>query len=145
MTRLIIDTSGYLAAATSKHPQHQDVVDVLARIEQPPIVSPLVVAEIDYLVLDKAGVVQELDVIDDLTSDAYELPDVDVDDLRAARKVVAKYQDLKVGLTDAVNVVLADRFDTNEILTTDQRHFRAITPLSRRFAAFRLLPSDEDI
>jgi uncharacterized protein len=145
VTRLIVDTSGYLVAATGKHPRHRDVVDVLSRIEQPPIVSPLVVAEIDYLVLDKAGVVQELEVIDDLTSGAYELPDVDVDDLRAARKVVAKYRGLKVGLTDAVNVVLADRFDTNEILTTDQRHFRAINPLSRQFAAFRLLPSDLDV
>ena len=142
MTRLLIDTSGYLVAATGKHPLHADVLDVLGRTEQPPIVSPLVVAEIDYLVLDKAGVAEELQVIDDLTSGAYELADLDVDDLRAARNVVAKYKDLKIGLTDAVNVVLADRFDTYEILTTDHRHFRTMTPLSRRFAAFRLLPSD---
>lgn len=142
MTRLIIDTSGYLVAATGRHPLHVDVLDVLDRIDQPPIVSPLVMAEIDYLVLDRAGVDQELQVIDDLTSGAYELPDLDVDDLRAARNVVAKYADLKIGLTDAVNVVLADRFDTRDILTTDQRHFRALTPLSRQFAAFRLLPSD---
>lgn len=142
MTRLIIDTSGYLVAATGKHPLHADVRDVLDRTEQPPIVSPLVIAEIDYLVLDKAGVAEELEVIDDLTSGAYELPELDVDDVRAARNVVSKYRDLKIGLTDAVNVVLADRFDTNEILTTDQRHFRAMSPLSRRFAAFRLLPSD---
>lgn len=142
MTRLIIDTSGYLVATTGKHPLHADVLDVLGRTEQPPIVSPLVIAEIDYLVLDKAGVAQELAVIADLTGGAYELADLDVDDLRAARNVVAKYKDLKIGLADAVNVVLADRFDTNEILTTDHRHLRAMTPLSRRFAAFRLLPSD---
>lgn len=142
MTRLIVDTSGYLVAATPKHSLHADVLDILGRVEQPPVVSPLVIAEIDYLVLDKAGIAQELAVIDDLTSGAYELPDLDVDDLRAARHVVARYKDLKIGLTDAVNVVLADRFDTDEILTTDQRHFRAMSPLSRRFAAFRLLPSD---
>jgi uncharacterized protein len=99
-------------------------------------------AEIDYLVLDKAGVARELDVIDDLTSGAYEIPDLDVDDLRAARRLVARHQDLKIGLTDAVNAVLAERYDTNEILTTDQRHFRVITPLTRRFDAFRILPAD---
>ncbi len=99
-------------------------------------------AEIDYLVLDKAGVDAEIDVIDDLASGAYDLPDLDLDDLRSARHLVAKHRDLKIGLADAVNAVLAERFDTNEILTTDQRHFRAITPLSRRFAAFRLLPFD---
>ena len=137
-----MDTSGYLVAVTRSHPLNAEVLDVFARVEQPPIVSPFVMAEIDYLVLDKAGVDQEIDVIDDLTSGAYELPDLDVDDLRAARNVVAKYRDLKIGLTDAINVVLADRFDTNEVLTTDQRHFRAMTPLSRRFAAFRLVPAD---
>jgi predicted nucleic acid-binding protein len=41
-----------------------------------------------------------------------------------------------------VNAVLAERYNTNEILTTDQRHFRVITPLSRRFDAFRTLPAD---
>jgi hypothetical protein len=29
-----------------------------------------------------------------------------------------------------------------KILTADQRHFRVITPLSRKFGAFRLLPAD---
>ena len=46
------------------------------------------------------------------------------------------------GLTDAVNAVLAERYETDGILTTDQRHFRTITPLTRRFDAFRLLPFD---
>jgi hypothetical protein len=82
-----------------------------------------------------AGVVGELDVIDDLTSGAYELPDLDIDDLRTARRVVARHQDLKIGMTDAVSAVLAERYDTNEILTTDQRHFRAIArPRGKRGA-----------
>lgn len=102
----------------------------------------LVIAEIDYMVLDKVGAARELDVIDDLTSGAYEIPDLDVDDLRAARRLVGRHQDLKIGLTDAVNAVLAERYDSNEILTTDQRHFRVIAPLTRRFDAFRILPAD---
>lgn len=70
------------------------------------------------------------------------IPDLDVDDLRAARQLAARHRDLKLEMTDAVNAVLAQRYDTNEILTTDQRHFRAITPLSRRFDALRILPAD---
>lgn len=142
MGRLIIDTSGYLAGTAAKHPLRDTVRDILREATEPPVVSPLVLAEIDYMVLDKVGVAQELAVIDDLTSGAYELPDLDIDDLRTARSLVARHRDLKIGITDAVNAVLADRYDTNEILTTDQRHFRAITPLSRRFDAFRLLPAD---
>lgn len=142
MGRLIIDTSGYLAGTAAKHPLSEAIRDILRAAAEPPVVSPLVLAEIDYMVLDKAGVAQELAVIDDLTSGAYEIADVDVDDVRAARSLAARHRDLKVGITDAINAVLADRYDTNEILTTDQRHFRAITPLSRTFDSFRLLPAD---
>ena len=142
MAQLIIDTSGYLAGTAAAHPFHGAVLKLLGSVRQPPVVSPMVIAEIDYMVLDKAGVARELDVIDDLTSGAYEISDLDVDDLRAARWLVARHQDLKIGMTDAVNAVLAGRYDTNEILTTDQRHFRVITPLTRRFDAFRILPTD---
>lgn len=142
MARLIIDTSGYLAGVFAKHPEHAAVRRLLATVDQPPVLSPLVVAEIDYMVLDARGVEQELAVVDELTGGAYELADVDLDDLRAARHLAEKHRDLKIGLTDAVNAVLAERYETNEILTTDQRHFRAIVPLTRRFDAFRLLPYD---
>jgi len=142
VAQLIIDTSGYLAGTVAAHPLHERVLEILHSAGRPPVISPMVIAEIDYIVLDKAGVARELDVIDDLTSGAYELPDVAVDDLRAARRLVARHQDLKIGMTDAVNVVLADRYDTSEILTTDQRHFRAIVPLTRRFDSFRILPAD---
>jgi predicted nucleic acid-binding protein len=115
---------------------------VLARVDQPPVLSPMVLAEIDYMVLTALGVDKELSVIDDLTSGAYDPADLDADDLRSGRELVARYRDLKIGLTDAVNVVLADRHATNEILTTDQRHYRTLVPLSRRHDAFRLLPLD---
>lgn len=142
MAQLIIDTSGYLAGTAVTHPLHDVVLKVLGGTRQPPVISPLVIAEIDYMVLDKAGVARELEVIDDLTSGAYELADLDIDDLRAARRLVARHQDLKIGMTDAVNAVLAERYDTNEILTMDQRHFRTIAPLTRHFDAFRILPAD---
>jgi predicted nucleic acid-binding protein len=142
VAQLIVDTSGYLAGTAVMHPMHDAVLKILGSARQPPVISPLVIAEIDYMVLDKAGVARELDVIDDLTSGAYELPDLDIDDFRAARHLVARHQDLKIGMTDAVNAVLAERYDTNEILTLDQRHFRAITPLTRRSGAFRIMPAD---
>ncbi len=102
----------------------------------------MVIAEIDYMVLDKAGVAGKLDVIDDLTSGAYEIPDLDIDDLRTARRLAARHQDLRIGTTDAMNAVQAERYDPDEILTTDQRHFRVVTSLTSRFNAFRILPAD---
>ncbi len=46
-----------------------------------------------------------------------------------------------VGLTDAMNVVLAREFRTDVIATLDYRHYRMIRPLTAH-DAFRLLPED---
>jgi hypothetical protein len=40
-----------------------------------------------------------------------------------------------------VNVVLAERYETDSILTLDRRDFRVMRPLTGH-AAFRLLPDD---
>jgi hypothetical protein len=72
--QLIIDTSGYLAGTVGTHTLHDTVLKLLGSVRQPPVVSPMVIAEIDYTVLDKVGTARELDVIDDLTSGAYEIP-----------------------------------------------------------------------
>jgi predicted nucleic acid-binding protein len=43
-------------------------------------------------------------------------------------------------LADASIIVLADRYRTTRLLTFDERHFRAVGPLSA--LAFTLLPAD---
>jgi predicted nucleic acid-binding protein len=51
-----------------------------------------------------------------------------------------RYQDLDLGLADASVVALAGRLHTLNILTLDERHFRAIEVAPGRAA--RLLPFD---
>jgi predicted nucleic acid-binding protein len=143
VARLIVDTSGYLAGLSRTHPLRPAIRDILAQADQAPVISPLVIAELDYLVLSRAGVKAEIEMLDDLTGGAYDLAEVDLDDVRAARGLAARYPKLEIGVTDAMNMVLADRYQTNELLTLDQRHFRAAIPLTTRFPAFRLLPFDQ--
>jgi len=57
-----------------------------------------------------------------------------------AREVVESYRDLRIGLADASIVVLARRYAVSDVLTLDERHFRAI--FGPRDQPFRLLPSD---
>lgn len=59
--------------------------------------------------------------------------------LRVARRVQNRYLALRLDLTDATNVSLAERYETVAVLTLDRRDFRAISPLTGD-AAFRLLP-----
>jgi predicted nucleic acid-binding protein len=58
-----------------------------------------------------------------------------------ARAVIDRYADLRIGLADASIVVLASRYQCQDVLTLDQRHFRAV--LGPDSQPFRLLPVDE--
>jgi uncharacterized protein len=69
---------------------------------------------------------------------AYRLEPFDANDTARAKEVLEKYADLGVGLTDASLVVLAERHGIAEILTLDQRHFRAMRFAGRK--QFRILP-----
>lgn len=61
--------------------------------------------------------------------------------IAAAVEVAERYADGDLGLADASLVALADRVGTIDIATLDERHFRAVPPLTGG-GAFRLLPRD---
>jgi hypothetical protein len=135
---IIADTSGLLALFNRREPDHAAVVAAVAADAEPLVVSPYVVAELDYLVATRLGVEAELAVLAELTSGAYDLVAYGVDDLAVARSVVERYQDQEVGVADASIVVLADRYRTRTLLTLDRRHFDVVRPLGG--GRFRLLP-----
>ena len=58
-----------------------------------------------------------------------------------AKEVVEQYADLEIGLADASIVVLAQRHAVTEVLTLDQRHFRAMRIERRK--RFKVLPFDQ--
>ena len=104
------------------------------------MLSPLVLAELDYLTARIAGVDAELALLAELSSEAYELASFGLDDLTRAAAVVERYRDLPLGLADASLVVLADRYDTDVIGTLDERHFRVVQSLDGR--PLRIVPAD---
>jgi predicted nucleic acid-binding protein len=113
----------------------------LAEAEPPLIISPFVVAEVDYLIQKFAGITGELLFLEEVAVETYDLALFDQKDLVLAATVVQQYRSLGIGLTDASIVVLAERYGTYDILTLDERHFRAVRPLTGR-RSFRLLPAD---
>ncbi|MYB04570.1 MAG: PIN domain-containing protein [Acidimicrobiaceae bacterium] len=138
---MIVDTSLLLAAFVPDQRMHAECAQVL-RTVRPLVLSPLVLAELDYLTARIAGVSAELTLLAELSSGAYELASFGLDDMARARTVVERYQDLPLGLTDASLVVLADRYGTDTIGTLDERHFRVVRSLSGR--PLRILPADAD-
>jgi uncharacterized protein len=137
---MICDTSGLLAAYSANEPAQGKVLGLLKDDPGPLVLSPFVLAELDYLVSQRAGVPSELDVLSDVASGVYHLADCSRGDIAAAAGVVSRYADLRIGLADASIVVLAARYQTTRLLTLDERHFRVIRPLHAE--AFTILPAD---
>jgi predicted nucleic acid-binding protein len=70
----------------------------------------------------------------------YRLEAFDGPDIEAAERIIGRYRALQIGLADASLVVLASRHGTRDVLTLDERHFRALRGPGGR--PFRLLPAD---
>jgi uncharacterized protein len=139
---IICDTSGLLAAYGQDRLCGGPVLQVLEAEAQSLVLSPFVLAELDYLVNSRAGVAAELRVLEDVANRIYRLAEFTARDVARATEVVTQYKDLNIDLVDASIVILADRYDTTRVLTLDERHFRAMKPLHA--ASFTLLPADAE-
>lgn len=137
---LLVDTSGLLSALFPDQERHAQSARVLAESPGPLILSPFVLAEVDYLVTRFGGTSVELELLREVASGAYLLARFHEADVDEAQKVIASYQDLGIGLADASLVVLSRRHRLLDLLTLDERHFRTV--LGHGDKPFRLLPAD---
>lgn len=126
---MIIDTSALLAYFDAAEQDHRAVADVIDDAAEPLVVSPYVVAELDYLVGTRIGVDAELAVLRELAGGAWELADFGNSALEDAAAIIEKYRDQRIGVADASNVVLAHRYRTSTIVTLDRRHFTTLRPV----------------
>jgi predicted nucleic acid-binding protein len=120
---VILDTSALLAYFDANEPAHGPVAGALESAGGPLVVSPYVVAELDYLLLTRRGTNAEQAVLTELGSGAWELAAMDRDRVRAATVLVSRYADVPVGIADASCIVLAEAYGDPVIATLDHRHF----------------------
>jgi predicted nucleic acid-binding protein len=141
---IIGDTSGLVAALNVSDPEHEAARTAL-RTAALTVVSPLVLLEIEHITTRNVCRQAALAVNDWLLAQEQTgrvaVPSLSAATLRKARKIQDRYAALRLDLADAVNVLLAEQFETETILTLDRRDFRAITPLTGKHG-FRLLPDD---
>jgi len=137
---ILLDTSGLLSAIDRSQRQHEACAAVVMSARRPLLLSPFVLAELDYLLATTVGASAQNALLEEVERGAYRLEPFVAADIAAARRVIQRYADLNVGLADASLVVLAKRHRTRDVLTLDERHFRAMRTLDGR--RFRLLPAD---
>jgi uncharacterized protein len=137
---ILLDTSGLLSAIDGSQRHHTACAEALAGATPPRLLSPFVLAELDYLLATQVNGPAQLALLDEVVRGVYRLEPFSAEDVAVARRVMARYANLMIGLADASVVVLAQRHQTRDVLTLDERHFRALrTPDGRRF---RVLPAD---
>lgn len=137
---LILDSSGLLAAIDEGQEDHVAAREVLESTRGPLLISPFVLAELDYMILTRMGQGRELALLGEVARGAYRLERFSEEDVTAAIEVVERYSDFRIGLADASNVVLANRHGTLDVLTLDERDFRTLRGPGGR--PFRVLPAD---
>ena len=128
MPAVIVDTSALLAYFDASEPDHAAVSEVLAAADLL-VVSPYVVAEVDYLVATRHGVDDGLAALDELAGGAWDLAAFDEEGLRLAREVISGYRDQQISVADASIVVLAAQYRTRTIASLDRRHFGVLRSL----------------
>lgn len=136
---ILLDTSGLLAAIDGSQHQHTQAAAALRQASAPLLLSPFVLAELDYLLATKVGTGAQRAMLDEVARGAYRLETFTGDDVALAVVILRRYRDLEIGLADASIVVLAERYGVLDVLTLDYRHFHALRGPGRR--RFRLLPS----
>ncbi len=136
---ILLDTSGLLAALDRAQRHHSKAAASLAAATPPLLLSPFVLAELDYLLARRVGEAARVALLAEVERGAYRLQPFSAEDVRRARTIIERHGDLGISLADASIVVLAEHTQARDVLTLDERHFRV---LAAEDEPLRLLPAD---
>jgi len=137
---IILDTSGLLCAIDASQTHHRAAAAALRQAQAPRLLSPFVLAELDYLLATRVSRPAERALLGQVADGVYQLESFGPDDVARANEILDQYADLDLGLADASLIVLAERHDLVDLLTLDHRHFRAVRGPGGK--PFRILPAD---
>lgn len=132
--------SALLAGLTLRAREHGDVASAHLRADPPLLLSPFVLAELDYLAQRRLGKAAQLRLLDEIARGAYRLEPFTERDVSEALEILERYSEHDVSPADASVVVLANRHGTRDVLTLDERHLRTLTTSDGK--PLRLLPAD---
>jgi hypothetical protein len=137
---LICDAAPLVALADRDEPRRDRLLELLRQERGDLILPAPVAAEVDYMLGVRLGQAARRAFLEDLAARRFEVACLAPGDYATVASLDARYADLELGLAACAVVVLAARFDTDRLLTFDERDFRPVEPL--RGGAFELLPAD---
>jgi predicted nucleic acid-binding protein len=137
---IVLDTGGLLAALDASEALHGPCRAALLAAPGPRLLSPFVLAELDYLVGKRLGRPAQEAVLAEVARGSYRLVPFGSSEIGALINIPREFPTLALGIADASVLWLARTHRASAILTTDLRHFRAFRGADGR--PFRLVPAD---
>ncbi|MCX6553126.1 MAG: PIN domain-containing protein [Acidobacteria bacterium] len=136
---MIIADTGALIALFDQSDRHHDAVRRMYEDDPDRWILPwAILPEVDYLVAAHLGPRAQDLWLADLSSGAFAVEWGRQEDVSAADRLCRRYKTLRLGLVDAVVIVVAERLRADAIATLDVKHFGAVSIKGRP----RLLPRD---
>lgn len=136
---LVLDAAPLVALADAREPQLEKLLRIRDEEEGALVLPAPVAAEVDYLLGVRFGEAARRAFLSDLAAQRYDVACLEAGDYQAVAELDSHYSGLGLGLADCAIAVLAERYKTRRLLSFDERHFRAVTPLQG--GSFDLLPA----
>jgi predicted nucleic acid-binding protein len=136
LAAILVDANALVAATDVRAREHLAVAAVLRRPPGRLVIPALCVCEATYLIERDMGPRVEAAFLEGLRK--FEVLAPEPEDWIRIAELVRQYANSPLGGTDASIVALAERLETDTIITLDRRHFEAVTP--KHCERFRLLP-----
>ena len=135
---IIADTGAILALLDAGDKHHRALKRVYLDDPERWSLPWAILPEVDYLAGTQLGRRAQDAFLADLASGSFHVEWGTDRDLDRAHALTAQHADLRLGLVDAVVLVIAERLEAEAIATLDVRHFGAVTLQT----APRLIPRD---
>jgi uncharacterized protein len=122
---LIADTGALFALYDQDDTYHHAVLNII-KTTRTIIVPDAILVEVDYLLNKFLDVQAEVDFLESIIDGTYTLYRLDNQDFTRCQELLLKYHDLNLGLADVSVMATAERLGIYNILTVDERDFRAV-------------------
>ena len=132
-----------LAAANQDEVEHSACAELIGGNAGVLLVSPLVVAEVCYMLGTRYGTEAEALFLDSFADGTLLLARLSEVDMTRMAALVRQYSNLRLGASDASVVALGERLRLTQVATLDRRHFTVVRPT--HCPAFTLLPEPEQL
>lgn len=125
---LVLDTGPILALLDRDDTDHARCVALVEGTAEDLVVPAPVLVEVDYWCRKLLGVRTWALFVEDLTSGAYRLFDLDADAISRATEIETRYADQSIGFVDAAVVATCEVLLEDKVATLDRRHFSVVRP-----------------